>query len=127
MRLSSFLNIIFLRFAIVGILNTAIHWAIFALCISLLDFKQSMSNLAGFMVAVTFSFFTNAKVTFASPVSISRYVRFTLFMGMLAYGIGFIAERFSAPPVFTLIIFSGVSLVLGYLFSRNFVFQEEQD
>ena len=113
----------FLKYISIGVLNTCLHWLFFGVCIALLDFSQSTANLIGFMVAVTFSFFMNAKFTFnKSPTSL-RYILFTLFMGMLSYTTGLIADKFNLHPIMTLVSFSMISLMLGYLYSKWIVFK----
>lgn len=47
----------FLRYGLVGIANTLVHAAVFFVLVNLGQ-AQSISNLAAFFVAVTFSFFT---------------------------------------------------------------------
>ena len=73
----------FLRYAVTGGLNTAVHWMIFALLVWLGN-PQSISNLCAFPVAVTLSFFLNAQWTFKTRTSIKRYVVMVLTMGRSA-------------------------------------------
>ena len=112
-------------FAMVGILNTAIHWALFVLLYYRFDVAQSHANLAAFACAVTFSFFANAKVTFQSPISLSRYIAYVGFLGLIAYSIGLIADLNSARAIYTLGSFSIISFCIGFLYSRYFIFKME--
>ncbi|EHO6297680.1 GtrA family protein, partial [Salmonella enterica subsp. enterica serovar Heidelberg] len=52
---------LFGRYISVGVLNTAIHWLCFGVMFSMIGFSQAISNVIAFCVAVTFSFFVNAK------------------------------------------------------------------
>ncbi|MGL4674307.1 MAG: GtrA family protein [Wohlfahrtiimonas sp.] len=113
----------FLKYLSIGVLNTGLHWLIFGLCITLLTFDQSIANLMGFMVAVTFSFFMNAKFTFNKTPTSLKYILFTIFMGVLSYTIGLIADQLNLHPIITLISFSTLSLILGYLYSKWIVFK----
>lgn len=113
----------FLKYVSIGILNTGLHWLIFGIFILLLNFEQSIANLAGFIVAVTFSFFMNAKFTFNKTPTSLRYILFTIFMGILSYTTGLIAEKLNLHPIITLISFSALSLILGYLYSKWIVFK----
>ncbi|BAN97516.1 hypothetical protein E05_27500 [Plautia stali symbiont] len=45
------------RYAGIGVINTAIHWTVFALILKLFESGQAMANFGAFCVAVTFSFF----------------------------------------------------------------------
>lgn len=44
------------RYAGIGVINTAIHWTVFALILKLFESGQAMANFGAFCVAVTFSF-----------------------------------------------------------------------
>lgn len=112
---------LFSRYATIGVLNTALHWAVFALLVAM-DFAQGPANLLAFLAAVTFSFFANARFTFAQRASLVRYLLFVAFMGAMAFGTGLLADRLGLHPVATLIGFSAFSLVAGFLFSRFVVF-----
>ncbi len=113
----------FLSYALIGCLNTAIHWGIFAVAFWGLHWQQALSNLSGFIVAVTFSFVANLKITFKSQGSVLRFFSFSTFMACLSWLIGYISDTMQLSPLFTLVTFSGVSLVLGFLFSKYIVFK----
>lgn len=49
---------------------------------------------------------------------------FVLFMGVMAAITGYIADVIGAPPVVTLIAFSGFSLVAGFIYSKVIVFRD---
>jgi len=112
----------FSRYASVGVINTLLHWASFYLAYLWLD-SQSLSNLIAFTIAVTFSFFVNARWTFRSQATARRYIIFVVFMGALSWSIGEFADTIHLPPLLTLISFSALSLVLGFLYSRYCVFR----
>jgi len=107
----------------VGILNTAIHWVIFFILVRF-DLSQSLSNLFAFASAVSFSFYANGKYTFKSKTSLRRYSIFTAFMGFIAFAFGSAADYLELPGLVTLILFSGTSLVVGFLFSKYVVFKK---
>lgn len=114
---------LFTKYVSIGVLNTALHWAIFALCVYAFHTSQALANLAGFAVAVSFSFFANARFTFESSVSTERYLLYVGFMGALSVAVGWIADKCALPPLFTLVVFSAVSLICGFLYSRFIVFR----
>lgn len=113
----------FTRYFSVGVVNTLIHWGLFLIVYGLLGVEQSLSNLIAFLVAVTFSFFANASVTFQAQATPVRYAAFVVFMGGLSWTVGEISDRSGFSPLFTLIVFSGLSLVVGFLFSHYVVFR----
>jgi len=85
---------------------------------------QALANLLAFACAVTVSFFANARLTFQSQPSLRRYVSYVLFLGVLAWVSGAIAERAGLPALVTLIGFSAISLIVGFLYSRFIIFAE---
>lgn len=114
---------LFARYASVGVLNTAIHWAVFS-ALFVTGSTQSLSNFAAFCVAVTFSFFANAKWTFNAEATTIRYMLYILFMGSMAAFVGWAADKIHLPPLITLVVFSAVSLVCGFVYSKMFIFRE---
>ncbi|PWD88628.1 GtrA family protein [Ignatzschineria cameli] len=113
----------FLRYVSIGVLNTLLHWVVFLLLFYLLGMNQGLANLFAFLTAVTLSFFMNARFTFNKNPTGLRYFLFIVFMGILSYLIGSTVQYLDLYPIFTLILFSGLSLVLGYLYSKLVVFR----
>lgn len=113
----------FIKYILIGILNTSIHWGIFGICFSLLDINQSNSNLYSFLVAVTFSFFMNARFTFKKAPTGLKYILFIVFIGALSFLTGFVADHFAIYPIVTLVVFSALNLVLGFMYSKLIVFK----
>lgn len=114
---------LFARYTSVGVVNTAIHWAVFGALLAS-GAKQSTANLAAFCVAVTFSFFANAKWTFNAEATTARYFLYIFFMGAMAVSVGWTADRLHINPIVTLIVFSALSLVCGFVYSKFFVFRK---
>lgn len=46
------------------------------------------------------------------------------FMGTLSATVGWIADKFAFPPIVTLVVFSGISLVCGFIYSKFIVFRD---
>lgn len=116
---------LFVRYASVGVVNTLLHWVIFT-AIYMAGFSQSLSNLIAFCSAVTFSFFANAKWTFNSEATTCRYMMYVVFMGAVAAATGWYADKTAIPPLITLISFSMISLVCGFIYSRFIVFRDKK-
>jgi putative flippase GtrA len=115
---------LFSRYISVGVINTAIHWLCFAILLHALGASQAFANFAAFCVAVTFSFFANARWTFNSEATTIRYLAFVGFMGATAAGTGYLADKMHIAPVVTLVFFSAISLVLGFIYSKFIVFRD---
>lgn len=120
------LGTLFTRYFTVGVLNTVLHWAVFFVLIGIFDLGTAWANLLAFFVAVTFSFFMNANYTFRASPTKSRYFYFVMFMAMLSFGIGWLSDYLMLPSLFALIAFSLMSLFLGFLYSRYFVFRNDR-
>ncbi|MGO3910058.1 GtrA family protein [Huaxiibacter chinensis] len=116
--------VLFIRFIFVGVANTAIHALIFLLFYILFSFPQSMANVIAFIVAATFSFVVNATWTFRKRKSALKYLSFISFMACLAWGTGRTADLVGLPAIFTLLIFSAISMVVGFLLSRYIIFTD---
>ncbi len=112
----------FKKYLLVGLLNTGTHWGLFALVYGQ-GASQAVANLAGFLAAVTLSFYLNARWTFKSRMSGVRYFVMLGFMATLSALTGYLADRIMLAPVLTLVLFSATSLVLGYLFTKYYVFK----
>ncbi|MFC0139392.1 GtrA family protein [Erwinia mallotivora] len=113
---------LFARYSSIGVINTLIHWLVFALLYSR-EVSQSLANLTAFCVAVTFSFFANARCTFNTEATTIRYVLYVFFMGSMAALVGRLADHAHIAPVITLIAFSVISLVSGFIYSNFIVFR----
>lgn len=115
---------IFAKYLSIGIINTLIHWVVFGVCIYGLRTDQALGNLSGFVVAVTFSFFANARLTFKAKATTIRYLMYIMFMGALSISVGWAADKSQMAPIITLITFSVISLVCGFIYSNYIVFRE---
>lgn len=113
----------FSRYASIGIVNTAIHWLTFIALYTGMGLSQAQANLGAFVLAVSFSFLANAKYTFYAKASLKRYLAFIFFMGILSYLTGWCVAAAEWHPLITLVGFSAISLVAGYLFSRFVIFR----
>ncbi|HDR2623539.1 TPA: GtrA family protein [Enterobacter chuandaensis] len=115
---------LFSRYVSVGVINTALHWVCFGALLHFLDTTQAVANVIAFGIAVTFSFFANAIWTFKSQATSGRYIAFVTFMGIMAGMTGYIADAIGAPPIVTLVAFSGFSLVAGFIYSKFIIFRD---
>jgi putative flippase GtrA len=114
----------FSRYTVIGIANTVIHWQLFFVLRTAFELSQAASNVLAFGVAATFSFYVNALYTFVMPASLPRYAGFMLCMGGVSLGVGWLGDRWRLPGMVTVVVFSWVSLVCGFLLSRWVVFRE---
>ena len=116
----------FSSYTVVGVANTLIHWQIFFLLSEAAGFSQALSNLAAFCVAASFSFYMNALYTFDTRASVGGYLLFLGAMGALSLGVGHAGDVWRFHGLLTVALFSVLSLVLGFLFSKYVVFRERE-
>jgi putative flippase GtrA len=116
----------FTPYAIVGVVNTLIHWQIFYVLNTAAGLDQAASNVAAFCVAASFSFYVNALYTFDERVSVRRYLIFVGFMGILSFIVGGVADVWRLHGLVTVVSYSLLSLVFGFFFSRFVVFRERE-
>lgn len=114
------------KYASIGVLNTGIHWLLFYAFLTFVTNEQYVANFGAFCIAVTFSFFANAKWTFKSEASTVKYLLFVVFMGLIAASTGWSGDKLSLDPILTLITFSLLSLIIGFIYSRFFVFKDSK-
>ena len=114
----------FSSYTLIGIANTVIHWQLFFMFRAGFELNQALSNLLAFCVAASFSFYINALFTFDSPVSWGRYLMFMTCMGGLSLAVGWLGDHLRMPGIVTVLVFSLVGLVCGFLLSRCVVFRE---
>ncbi|CAD5355996.1 bactoprenol-linked glucose translocase (flippase); CPS-53 (KpLE1) prophage [Enterobacter cancerogenus] len=115
---------LFAKYTSIGVINTLIHWVVFAISIYVFYTGQALANFAGFVVAVSFSFFANARYTFKSSTTTMRYMLYVGFMGTLSAAVGWFADKSGLAPIITLIVFSAISLVCGFIYSKFIVFRD---
>ncbi|EMN5768394.1 MULTISPECIES: GtrA family protein [Enterobacter cloacae complex] len=115
---------LFAKYTSIGVINTLIHWVVFAICIYAFHTGQALGNFSGFVVAVSFSFFANARFTFKSSTTTMRYMLYVGFMGSLSATVGWAADKSGMAPIVTLILFSAISLVCGFIYSKFIVFRD---
>ncbi|MGL4336179.1 MAG: GtrA family protein [Turicibacter sp.] len=109
---------LFKKYISVGVINTAIHWCVFFIVYAFLC-DQSISNISGFLVSVTFSFFANTIYTFSSKPNVYKYIVYLIFMGGVAFLFGYINEHFHLSPIIALVAFSIFSLFIGFVVSKK--------
>ena len=111
-------------YTVIGVANTLIHWQIFFLLSVAAGLSQAISNLAAFCVAASFSFYMNAQFTFAAHATVAGFLLFLLGMGTLSLGIGHLGDVWRLHGLLTVVLFSALSLVFGFLYSKYVVFRE---
>lgn len=119
LKASSYVTVI--KYGSVGVFNTGLHAFIFVILIRL-NFDQATANLIAFSIAVSFSYFINAIYTFNAKVSAKGYLKMSIFMAMLSYIGGRMADIFSVHYGVTFVVWCIFSFIVGFVFNKLFVF-----
>lgn len=116
---------LFSKYLTVGVLNTAIHWLVFAVGVYMFSVNQAAANFLAFASAVTFSFFANAAFTFKSKPKVKGYFLFVTFMGLASVLVGKASDYFQIAPIITLIEFTVIMFsVWLYCYKRSMLTKE---
>lgn len=110
-------------YTVIGIASALLHGQLFFFLQAAFDVSQALGNFLAFCAAASFAFYCNALYTFAMPASVWRYVLFMLCMGGLSLLVGGLADRWQLPGIVTVLVFSLISLVVGFLLSKWLVFR----
>lgn len=117
----------FIKYFLIGVINTLTHWGIFFLAQHFLSYTQAKSNVLAFIITSSLSYFFNAKFTFKKEKSFYKYCLFIIFMGSMSFLFGLIADEIHINSFATLIAFSFFSLFAGFTFSKFIIFKEKNE
>lgn len=115
---------LFSRYVSISLLNTVVHWSVFFFLLYGATLNQAWSNFIAYMFALTFSFYANARFTFKAKISKRRYLSFVSFMAVLSVVMGNIADEMALAPLVTVVVFSFISLVIGFSYSHLIVYRQ---
>ncbi len=116
-----------LRFIVVGLISTAVHFVVFTLCYKVFNLGIVASTIFGFMTSLVVAYCLNYWITFKSKrihtSSFPRYLATTL-IG-LAWNIGlmlFFVEYMAFHYAFAFVCMSAVVMVNNYVLSKFWAF-----
>lgn len=118
----------FLKFVMVGTLNTALGYAVIFACMYLLGLSAVLSNVTGYLFGLTFSYALNRNFTFKSTSkSKTELVRF-LFVFLVAYfanlGVLLALLRYAEMNEgFAQVLAGAVYVVTSFLMNKYYVFR----
>lgn len=120
-----------ISYLIFGILTTLVNIVVYTICNDVLQIQYLISNAIAWIVSVLFAYFTNRKYVFESHNSsiINELVKFigarvsTGIMDMILMWL--FVDVLSMQSMISKIIVNVVVVILNYIFSKLFVFQEE--
>ncbi|MDP4268451.1 MAG: GtrA family protein [Bacteroidota bacterium] len=122
----------FLRFVIVGSINTILNYGIFFACLKFLLIDYRIAGVFGFLSGAVSGFLLNRKWTFKSNVRLSsgslKYFLVQLFCLCIHTCTIIVAtEIFKVPQVFSQLVGICITTFINYELIRKFVFPENVD
>ena len=112
----------FFVYCIIGFLNTVVHYCGFMGSIVFLKY-QSMSNLFGFILGVSVSFYLNGKFNFKKELNKLRFLKMVCASGSLSFIFGFLGDSFSLDPNITFVIYVLFNPIFGFILTKYYVFK----
>jgi putative flippase GtrA len=120
----------FIKFAIVGVVNTIIHMTILYILTEYFGVYYILASLIGFLVAVTNSFILNTIWTFNKDIREKAGVRYSKFFitSIIAAGVNMgllylITEYFGIWYMLSQIIATGISLILNFIGNKYWTYK----
>ena len=122
-----------MKFALVGVLNTATDFVVFIFLLRVLDAPILIANLIGVATAVVVSFFANRHWTFAAAAEDAelggrqQFVRHVI-LAVVTIGVSSLVIYLAAPFMHALLAKLCASIctfVLSFTVSRKWVFSRE--
>ncbi len=121
------LNNNFVRFLIVGTVNTLIGYGVFYLLLTYCDAQAYLANSAGYMVALIVAFLLSKTFVFESKYTHQMVPRFILAF-LVAFFINQLVllsliQRFQIIPEFAQVVAMSVYTIIFYFLNKKFVFR----
>ncbi len=121
------MNLEFIRFGLVGVVNTVVDFVLFVLLYRVADIDPLLANGIAFLFAVTNSYLMNHRWTFrrsGGSISLVAYLRFVALNtgGLLIGTTAILLLKGVMPLEFAKLIAAGLTLIWNYTCSKLFVF-----
>lgn len=114
----------FIRYNLIGILNTLIHWLMYLTLTLYLYLESIYANFISFFISSTFSYILNSKINYKVAVKKSSYLKFIIIIGFLSIIISGIFSYLNISNIFMLIFYTFTNVFLGYFFTKKMVFKK---
>lgn len=117
----------FIRFAVIGVINTGIHFLFFLGFVELIGVWPPIANALAFLCANVFSYVANSRFNFRTRISVPHYLRFftTSLLGMaVSYGLSLLVERAAMNYLFGFLLLIVIMPPLNYFLVRRLVFAD---
>ncbi len=125
MTISMKIDLLFIKFILVGILNTLFGYFIFA-CLLFCGLHYAVAVVLGTIIAILFNFKTTGKIVFKNNDNKLIFRFITLYAMISIVNIGFlkIAKILDINLYIAAFFLTGFMAIISFLVNKNWVFKE---
>lgn len=118
-----------MKYSAVGIINTIIGLSVIFICMEILHWHYTVSNIAGYACGLASSFLLNKHWTFLSKGHHGRELGKFLLIFFIAYGIQFVSlilfkEKLGVLPEIAQLMGIAVYTSVGFFLNKFFTFRQ---
>ncbi|MCL1795182.1 MAG: GtrA family protein [Oscillospiraceae bacterium] len=123
----------FVKFALTGVLNTAIDFSVYTLCLEIFKLDVKIAQPAGQCVAIINSYLVNKNWTFQrrKNYNIAEMLKFLLVnggsVGINVLGVFVLHDIFGVGEYLCKLPIAAITIVINYFGNRLFVFRENKE
>lgn len=121
----------FIKFALVGVLNTLINWTVFTL-LNFINMYYILANIIAYVIATINSYIWNYKWVFEYNGENKKETTFKfVILNLIGLGINTIilyllVDKFKFNKLIALVITTGIVMIINYLINKIWVFKEKK-
>lgn len=118
----------FLRYTVVGCINTLIYYISYLVFMNILNFSYRISFVAGYVISIIFSYFLNTYFTYKEKPSLKKFLIFPLtyipnfiiqYIGMMLLVDHFNMNRKLAPIITAIVSTPITFFVMRYVIKKK--------
>ena len=117
---------LFIKFVLVGILNTLFGYSVFALLLWL-DFHYSIATIFSTIIGVIFNFYTTGRLVFKNTnnLLIFKFVLVYVFTTSLSIFILYLSNKMNFNLYYAGFVLSVIMALISFILQKTFVFKEK--
>lgn len=114
----------FLKYNLIGILNTLMHWSIYLILTLHFNYHSEYSNFISFLISASLSYILNSKMNYKTKINKRSYFKFMLIIGFISIFIAKLFLYLGINNLIMLISYTILNVFLGYFFTKKMVFKK---
>jgi len=119
----------FFKFGVTGVINTAIDWGLFTLCVKVLTLPAVIAYIIGYTVSTVFSFFVNKNWTFGKRKNYNKAETFRFIavnltsLSLSTFGVYLLHNIAGNDEFIAKLIMAVPTILINYFGNKLFVFK----